>query len=514
VAGLDGFTSADFSKDLGIFNNDYYEPLSLGLFLKDELLPQLKQRYPNISYRMLAGHGNFALHTMLMMIQQNELFDAYLCFAPPVHLWGNHEKVFRRFLIDHWHWNNDLYISMGFGDEAMMKETLEFCRLLGAHALERPIDYKFDLMPEITNQSIFEQSMANALKYFFKEIPLGILLPYDGAEGLRKYKAGLEAKFGFDPLNLKIPQQSIAVPLLLTALNKPDRLPWQYRWLKSDPEAVYSNNATDLFNLYNYLMAHSHRDAAAEIQKLLRSEFDVKRLPDWKTLKHANNYTSSISLENGLIAQFDFTKGIKDISPISMNLSTHGSLTNLQDGYSAVYFDGKSDYIEIKSTPETQFAGSFSFSGWIKPERELRFEAFVSQNHPDNNRSLWRIGFGAEAEFQWGMSMWNNAWKDYAINHEIPRNEWSHLAVVADHSLAQVHYYFNGEHIGTVEQLFPILPSEKPILIGAKGNGDYYRGHLADIRLYNRGLSPAEVKQIYLLKKILKPEEGQKTDDH
>ncbi|MGF1637298.1 MAG: hypothetical protein ACFCUU_09505, partial [Cyclobacteriaceae bacterium] len=254
------------------------------------------------SIQPVLGGPVYWIRNVMYNCSNNETFKFWgmfpagvICFAPPVHLWGNHEKVFRRFLIDHWHWNNDLYISMGFGDEPFMKETMEFCRLLGAHALERPIDFKFDLLPENTNQSIFEQSMANALKYFFKEIPLGILLPYDGAEGLRKYKAGLEDKFGFDPLNLKIPQQSIAIPLLPTALKNPDRLPWQYHWLKSDPEAVYSNNATDLFNLYNYLMAHSHQQAAAEIQKLLRSEFNVKRMPDWKTSKHANNYTSNIS---------------------------------------------------------------------------------------------------------------------------------------------------------------------------------------------------------------------------
>jgi hypothetical protein len=72
-------------------------------------------------------------------------------------------------------------------------------------------------------------------------------------------------------------------------------------------------------------------------------------------------------------------------------------------------------------------------------------------------------------------------------------NQWTHLAVVFNGLTAQ--FYVNGTVVSSKSLLASITPRGMALRMGADAStGQFYKGLLDNVRIYNRTLTPAEVQ--------------------
>ena len=78
-------------------------------------------------------------------------------------------------------------------------------------------------------------------------------------------------------------------------------------------------------------------------------------------------------------------------------------------------------------------------------------------------------------------------------------SEWHHISVVF--SETGVVGYADGSVIGSSANTQNFITSTAPFLIGVNHaeNNKFFDGLIDEVRIYNRALSPAEVKQLYLM---------------
>ncbi|MGK7396679.1 MAG: LamG-like jellyroll fold domain-containing protein [Candidatus Cyclobacteriaceae bacterium M3_2C_046] len=487
VVGIDPTSGADLREKLKQYINYAQDPLQD--FLTEELFQYLGQNYSLHPFRILAGHQEAGAYVFTTMMDQQDTYHAFICLAPAFYQLPQAELAMRTFLVDHFEWDDFLYIAQGFGDNTQMKESLELSRLLNSHSIERPIDYHFEFFDQVKNSSLLPEAMPDALRKLFADLDLGIMLNYGGVDYLWEKKARLADKYDFDPLNLRLPKIPVSQILLSLGMEQPDLLPSRFRMLWHQHPERYDFDKTHLINLKQYFENIKNDLAAGQLQTIISD-------PAYQTVNQSpyltNNYSPIIKLEQGKLMSV-----LTSSSKVEEDLQIEGAEINT-DPIKSIRFDGKDDYAIIKSDQLNDLTGSFSVSTWIRPNSVERFEAFISQAVEGETKSHWRIGFGPMPASQWGLSIWNNAWKDYLINQIIPLNSWSHLAVVVDQSLGQVTYYLNGEPVNTVEQVFPLFSSQEPVVIGRNNrNGGYFDGSLSYIHLYRRGLSDSEVKALF-----------------
>jgi hypothetical protein len=76
---------------------------------------------------------------------------------------------------------------------------------------------------------------------------------------------------------------------------------------------------------------------------------------------------------------------------------------------------------------------------------------------------------------------------------KLPVNTWSHVAVTYDGSVIRL--YVNGVQVATRTQSGALITSTRPLRFGGNGVwGEWFRGALDEIRVYNRALSGAEIQ--------------------
>ena len=144
----------------------------------------------------------------------------------------------------------------------------------------------------------------------------------------------------------------------------------------------------------------------------------------------------------------------------------------------------------IQITPRAWDDGSVFVDFTRDSPRKFRFAAFA-------DREIWNPD---------GQS-WEEMPPGFMPMITIPdppfsRDSWTHVVLVlrefnTDSDVAVLQGYLNGELVGILEgrdQDFTWDPSEVLIQIGLQ-----FKGQIDDIALFNRDLSPAEVKQLYAL---------------
>lgn len=213
-----------------------------------------------------------------------------------------------------------------------------------------------------------------------------------------------------------------------------------------------------------------------------------------------------VNLSQGLIAHFPFSGNANDISGNNLNGTvSNAALTTDKDGNAnnAYYFNGTNAYITLPFSALYDFnpQDSFSISVWILPDLGNPWPAqslvVKAPYNPDFNLSSWN----------YGSYMLNyKAMSGYAYTHVLNGTStissdpcWYNIITTYKNGVWKL--YVNGAlESSDLSQTRRILKDGySKIVIGRKGesSGDYYKGKMDDIRLYNRVLNIDEVKAIF-----------------
>ena len=210
----------------------------------------------------------------------------------------------------------------------------------------------------------------------------------------------------------------------------------------------------------------------------------------------AKKVTKPGAQEDGLIAWWAFDEE-KD-NPVTLDYSGHrlgGQLrdttrTNGIDGLALICGGG---CVLVENHRLLSPTNAISVECWVKTDLAGQDNTwFVNRVVAGSTSAGYRLGvLEGKPCFEVPLTDWSHHLK---ATTPLPTREWVHLAGTFDGNTMRI--YMNGEERGTMERPAPVKPSDARLCLGSyePGHRAHFTGMLDEVKLYNRALSPAEVR--------------------
>jgi len=229
----------------------------------------------------------------------------------------------------------------------------------------------------------------------------------------------------------------------------------------------------------------------------------------------AINSSQNNRLKDGLVGLWSFNGG-------DMNGNTaydrsgnnnNGTLTNgptraIGKIGQALSFDGADDYVDVGTGPSVKGLAQYTISMWIRPSS---FPINANPYGEFTNAGTHRIILTMEAATSiriFGKALDGDAAGNFVrcnSGFTLVANNWYHIVAIFD-SISDIHsIYLMGSLCNSNSVVVSAVSNTVPsasIKIGSTATpSSYFPGLIDDVRVYNRALTPEEVKQLYLMGK-------------
>jgi len=222
-----------------------------------------------------------------------------------------------------------------------------------------------------------------------------------------------------------------------------------------------------------------------------RQEAELKKLVGRKILKGA-------APEPGLVGWWAFDE--KTNSPVAFDCSGHGLGGKLRNVERAPGIDGRAldcrgGSVEVADDPLLSPASALTLECWVKTGLAGQKNAwFVNRvSGADHKASTgFRFGLlGGKPCFEVPLTTFSH---HLTAGAALPLGRWVHLAGTFDGRVMRL--YVDGEERGTMERPGPLKPGSHPLCLGnyEVNHAAYFTGLLDEVKLYDRALTPEEVR--------------------
>ncbi|MCA9144448.1 MAG: hypothetical protein KDB05_16745 [Planctomycetales bacterium] len=261
------------------------------------------------------------------------------------------------------------------------------------------------------------------------------------------------------------------------------------------------------FQLQAYLRAeHWLRLAIAQ-------QSGIKRLPLEQQIKDIGKGVGKLAeCPTGAVMVMTFEPTTLKRQGYVLDASHHGYVgvvkgAILTDGIAgkALAFDGKNSYVEVASTPWLAAPSAFSLSTWVnvvswKDPRDAH--DYVLSNEAGGARGyVLRYRNGGTVDLTVGARDWHETLSTTKASLE----QWHHIGATFDGSVSRV--FLDGEVVGETPAPTKITPSNQPFRISqhslSRDRG--IRGRIDEVAVFNRALSPDEVRTVYRIGQAGRP---------
>jgi hypothetical protein len=227
--------------------------------------------------------------------------------------------------------------------------------------------------------------------------------------------------------------------------------------------------------------------------------------------------STAIAAETGLVGWWKFEEASGTLFDQSDNHNNGTPFNGVlyqqpgQMGY-ALGFDGSDDYIVVGTTGRP--TDTFSFGGWFKTSvtHEIDTQETSGYGGVYNQRYAFDPQHGGDLNAGAGLSIGTNGVSVYehgsdympatAVYETELGDDWNHIMIVYDNKRPTI--YLNGRAVVTGFSS-PRAVVSAPIQFGGMAYG-YFEGMMDEVRIYNRVLSPAEVKKLAARSKAWSPD--------
>jgi hypothetical protein len=218
----------------------------------------------------------------------------------------------------------------------------------------------------------------------------------------------------------------------------------------------------------------------------------------------AGNSTTSSSVSvtvnnpppsGGLVAAYSFNEAsgasVQDASGRGNTGTISGAARTNAGRYGrALAFDGVNDWVTVADAASLDLTSALTLEAWLYPTTLSAWRTVVLKEQPgslvyglyandDQNRPNATVYLGSELDTR-GTS-------------RLPLNTWTHLAATWDGTTLRL--YVNGTQVSSRALAGTLPTSAGPLRFGGNAVwGEWYRGRLDEIRVYNRALTAAEIQ--------------------
>ena len=177
---------------------------------------------------------------------------------------------------------------------------------------------------------------------------------------------------------------------------------------------------------------------------------------------------------------------------------TNGPTSNVSNKGN-ILFDGTDDYVSITANSNTRLQNNY---------QTLSFFVYITSLGPNACAFLYAVGGNANGvSIGWltdsvrffisnGASNLN-----YPVSMTNALNTWMNITCIIDNVNRTMTAYKNGSLVGTSSQWSAFTPPSSAVTIGNNsmtGNtGDFIKGRIANVQVYNRSLTATEISQNY-----------------
>jgi hypothetical protein len=205
--------------------------------------------------------------------------------------------------------------------------------------------------------------------------------------------------------------------------------------------------------------------------------------------------SNSATNPTGLVAAYGFneTAGVQ-VSDASGqgNTGTISSATHTTTGKfgGALSFNGTSAWVTVADAPSLQLTSGVTVEAWVNPTSGSGWRAVVLK---ETSNGLAYALYSANNASRPEAFLHTNVDIGQAGTAAVALNTWTHLAWTYDGSTLRV--FVNGVQVGSRSVAGAMGASAGPLRIGGDSVwGEYYKGQIDEVRIYNRALTGAEIQ--------------------
>jgi len=201
--------------------------------------------------------------------------------------------------------------------------------------------------------------------------------------------------------------------------------------------------------------------------------------------------------EPGLVMHYNFDHAQTPLLDLSGN-KHHPQRKRLPEiteiGPGGAMFE-KNNHLKIASSNDINSANALAISVVLYPTNWYSFGRVLQKGASDDQFMIYRNG-GEDLEFKL------TGVHQGTISTKLPPvNQLTHLVCQYDAAQRKIEIWSNGELVAQQEAVGAIHPTNDPLYIGVKnertGLEDSFSGILNDLRIYNRTLSPDEIRSLF-----------------
>ena len=229
----------------------------------------------------------------------------------------------------------------------------------------------------------------------------------------------------------------------------------------------------------------------------------------------AGPYDRSKDRKDGLVGHWRFnspiTKSAKDESGLGQTGGVEGAVEwSREDGRPALRFTGNEGRVRVPDHRRLQFkrTDNFTLATWVKAPTHLangKWQGVITK--PDGRAEgwygIWLANVGGERVWTSGSSFGNDPQAN--LHGSRATGDWQHVCIVQNSAQNSRRIYVDGVDVtqGGRSGMAKDCDGPGDLLIGASRYRDVdgtdineqFRGAIAEVRLYSRALSPAEILQ-------------------
>lgn len=205
--------------------------------------------------------------------------------------------------------------------------------------------------------------------------------------------------------------------------------------------------------------------------------------------------TAPSASSGGLVAAYNFEEAsgttVNDTSGKANHGTISGAIRTTGKYGKALFFDGTNDWVTVNDSTSLDLTTGMTLEAWVNPsELSSKWRTAIIK---ENAAKLSYVLYANSDANTPVVDTYIKSYNPLKGTSALPLNVWTHLAATSDGATARL--YMNGVQVSSRALAGSTLTSSGPLRIGGNNVwGEFFKGRIDDVRIYNRPLTANEIQ--------------------